>query len=278
MTSIEKLTIRGKRGDVRLLLGACLLAGTVFASTASAEERKELLFYDPDGNHQAIVRITALFNSYLRETNVPLNFQAIVSSDNFSRRLSTDTSAFVIVSSPLLSGQGGKRFKPLLVPDAGGEAGVHYRKLLVGKAGAVANDSMATIATAGTKEWAVSLLATASIKVSGTRLISVSKDIDALLALSFGQVQQALVTPSSLEVLRTINAAAAGQFVVLAETAPVLRSPLCLVSGNASPGLIKQLTASLKRMNENPTGRQTLLMLGFSRWVPFTPSMKRGTK
>ena len=40
-------------------------------------------------------------------------------------------------------------------------------------------------------------------------VIPVAKDIDALFALTFGHVQGALVTPSSLDVLKRVNPAAA---------------------------------------------------------------------
>lgn len=65
----------------------------------------------------------------------------------------------------------------------------------------------------------------AALGVTGARIVTVPKDIDALLALSFGQVDAALVTPISVDVLREVNPQVASKFRILAETAKILRSP-----------------------------------------------------
>ncbi len=60
--------------------------------------------------------------------------------------------------------------------------------------------------------------------VTGVHVIPVAKDIDALLALSFGQVQAALVTPDSVEVLKRINPGASAKFRTVYTTSPILRA------------------------------------------------------
>ncbi len=238
-----------------------------------------LLFYDPDANHQAIVNISSWFNNYLRDSDSGLSFQPVKDRKTFEKLLRQPTTKFAIVSSAFLRDSRGKGLNALLVPSMAGD--VYYRKKLFDKGQGTAGDLSganiaATVTGADANKGGESVLAglrRTGLKLTNAHIIPVSKDIDALLALSFGQVQAALVTPSSVEVLKRINPAAVASFRAVIETKPILRSPLCAVTDNTTVGERDAMSRAIATMGEDENGRKAMRTLGFDQWVTFDLSM-----
>jgi ABC-type phosphate/phosphonate transport system substrate-binding protein len=257
-----------------LLLAVCSLSPGALAAEPSEQL---VLFYDPDANHQAIVNIAGWLNSYLTTAASKHRFQPVQDRAAFEKLSAQPAAEYAIVASTYLREVGTTRLRPLLVPSSGGN--VHYRKLLVGRAQTSRDLKNANIAatvvvsgSAGT-ESVLRLLRNLGVQAQGAHVIPVSKDIDALLALSFGQVDAALVTPTSLAVLERINPAAVKSFTTIVETRPILFSPLCAVSRNTTPDEQKKMTAVFTEMGKDENGRKAMHMLGFEQWVPFEPRM-----
>lgn len=252
---------------------AALAISTIQASGAHAHTK--LLFFDPDANQERLLNITELFNDYLVERNSEVVFEPVQAESAFSSRLQEADSKFAIVSSGFLKHAKAQDLRPILVPEA--RNSVYYRKLLVSMAAdATLNLNGKTIAATVTDEQASEVLKglhARGAQVDGAFVVSVSKDVDALLALSFGQADAALVTEASIDVLKRINPASATRIHVLAETNEMLRAPLCEVGvhisrqeRDAMVGLINDLVAT-------EHGRSLMQVLSIEKWVPFVVGM-----
>ncbi len=243
-----------------------------------AAAAKTILFFDPDANHQAILHIKAWFNEFLRDANSELTFQPVLSAGALETMLRDPTSAYAIVASSYLK-ERRAAFEPILVPTSHGATS--YRKLLVDKGeGATKDLSAKTLAAtlagedaAATTKALLAGLKEGGVQVTGTIVVPVSKDIDALLALSFGQVDAALVTPESLEVLKRINPTAATSFRTVMRTRAILRPPLCVLPGRTTPAERAKLIELLRRMSAHASGLKAMSSLGFDGWLVFEPAM-----
>ena len=261
------------------------IAAALFATQAGAMEParganpRPIIYFDPDANFRAIVTIKSLLDSFFRQSGLgDLSFQPVQSQGELEKLLGAGNAEFVWVAASFLSQARAKRLEPLLVPSS--KQSTHYRKVLVDKGvGSAARLSAKTIAATAADPGKVRELLTrllpGSIKLDGITGIPVAKDIDALLALSFGQVDAALVTPASIEVLRRINPAAVSGFRKVHETALILRPVLCRVRGRVSGQRVEQLTNAVMKMSSHPDGRSAMQFMGFDEWVQFRPEMLR---
>ena len=173
---------------------------------------------------------------------------------------------------------------PLLVPESNGTVVFHKVLVSMGTAPLARLEGVLTAVAAidknpqrAGKEW-MKLLAANGFATKGVMVLPVSKDIDALLALSFGQVKAALVTPRSTEVIKRINPTLSQSLRIVHQTKSVLRSPLCVVSGNASSKDVAMVRRAFESITASGGGRQAMALLGYDKWVPFKKSMWRRSK
>ncbi len=229
---------------------------------------QELLYFDPDANHQAIVAIQNIVSSYLQARGVTLVFQPVQRRAKFNELLSGGKPMAAIVASTVLKDIKPNRLRILLVPTSGGS--MYYRKRLVDRSvsGSFVGKTIATAmsdSSAESQQRALQDFRKAGVLPNVT-LIPVAKDIDGLLALSFGQVDGAVVTQSSIDVLKRLNPAAAANIRIVYETSDILRSPL--VSFGLSTEYEKKLTDAFADMARDPRGLQALQIMGFDGWAP----------
>jgi ABC-type phosphate/phosphonate transport system substrate-binding protein len=237
-----------------------------------------IVYFDPDANHQAIVNIATWFTDYLASASVELVFQAVESRDAFERLLTDPKTRYALVSSTYLAGSDAK-LEPILVPQVGGDP-FYYKVLIdvgIGDGHDMSGKNLAAtvIAKAGSTNFKelLSSLSAGGVRVEGTHVIPVAKDIDALLALSFGQVQAALVTPDSVEVLKRINPGVAAKFRIVYRSSPILRATMCEVGKKSTPKERGSLVSALQRMSQSDDGRKAMRTMGFEGWIAFQPEM-----
>ena len=263
--------------------GAALIALALVAAGPSPVAAQEngagrIVYFDPDANHQAIVNIATWFTDYLASASVELVFQAVESREAFERLLADPKTRFALVSSSYVA-TADARLDPILVPQVGGDP--FYYKVLIdvgtgdGRELSGKNLAASVIAKPGSSNFKELLqgLAAGGVRVDGVHVIPVAKDIDALLALSFGQVQAALVTPESVEVLKRINPGVAAKFRAVYRTSPILRAPMCEVGKKSSARERANLVSALQRMSQSDDGRKAMRTMGFEGWLPFQPEM-----
>lgn len=261
------------RWSTALQLGTLL--ALLMALPTVGQCKKLILLYDPDANHQAIINIVVEVNAYLHATDPDLEFQPLTNRKDFERLAATPEARFAIISANVLRA-GAARLHPLLVPSTDGA--VFYHKLLLakkadlttlrGKKVAVAIENSAE----STNE-VIKLITEAGMPADGAYIITVSKDLDAVMALAFGQVDAALVTGTSVEAIRTVNPAAVASFKTVAQTKKVLRSPLCAFAGRTGAEEQEKLTRAWLQMADDERGRRAMHTMAIDRWVRFEPAM-----
>ena len=237
-------------------------------------EGRTVVFYDPDANHEAILQITNWFSEFLRSVDPQLKLQPVRSIGTFEKLARNGQADFAILPSAYVQRRGkAGNLVPLLVPSYKGD--VRYRKVLFAAAGSEKMATVAATSAGGGAADVVRTLTASGVKMEGVTVIPVSKDVDALLALVFGQVDAALVMPESLEVIKTIQPGAENAIRKLSETKPIVRPPMCAISDVATPELQTKLVAAMKRMNTDAAGARAMRTLGLDAWVAYDPSMLR---
>ena len=207
------------------------------------------------------------FNKYLADVNAGLKFQVVLRQKDFLKVMKTKRPQYVIVNSELLKQH--KSLTPIMVPEKNGSP--HYVKVMVTKGKKdISSGSLAVTGSGDIKSITartLKQLKKGGVKVDGTIVTVVSKDIDALLALAFGHVDGALVTKASLEVIKKINPAAAASFVVSYESPGIMRAPLCTVSGGGGAIDKNELKKLMKAMEQHKDGKRALAFWGIDRWA-----------
>ncbi|HET6346153.1 MAG TPA: PhnD/SsuA/transferrin family substrate-binding protein [Myxococcota bacterium] len=263
----------------RPALACLLLIGAVTLPAAASASPRQVLLYDPDANLSDIVEIAAAFSRYLQRTGENWTFQAVQRRDTFEALLKEPGSEYAIVSAAYLRTAAEANMTPLLVPADHGD--VYYRKQLVTAAKVDARAlSGRNIAVSGagderSAETQAVLADLARAGVAKPLLVSLPKDIDALMALYFGQVDAALVVPHSIEVMRRISPKAVASLEVLHETRKMLRSPLCVVGKISGDKQKEPLVQYLQGMAADPDGKEIMRRMAFDAWMPFQSDMLR---
>ena len=108
------------------------------------------------------------------------------------------------------------------------------------------------------------------LAADSAKVVPVPKDVDALLALSFGQVDAALVTSEQYELLARTNPSEAERLRVLAFS-PEVGLPPVFASSDADPVLRDRLQDLLVRLPQVSGGASVLAMLGFDSFVAEAP-------
>jgi len=253
-----------------------LVVGLLLSAPVLADEGQVLLF-DPDGSYGNLQELTSYFQKFLDKQSPGWTFQAVRQRSVFEDLVKQPGKRLAIVSSEYLRSGGTGKLTPLLVPAVGDD--YYYRKLLVdngtGDKKALADKSIAvTNVNGAASPQARALVAElGSLGATNASLVNVPKDVDALMALYFGQVDAALVTPSSIDVLKRVNPVAAGALRVLFEFGKLLRPPLCAPMKSMPPAQVDAMTKIMKSMSEDTNGKEVMRRMGFDNWVPFAQDM-----
>lgn len=230
----------------------------------------KLVFFDPGANQYDLQGFSGAFSRFLEQVEPMLLFQVVRDAGVLGDMLHDEHVHFAMVPAEFLHSQGkGYNLVPLLVPTMGGDA--YYRKLLVDNDGPEGRNlqgkGIAASGMAGKSDAARIADELEALGVVGARIVTVPKDIDALLALSFGQVDAALVAPVSIDVLRQVNPQITQRLRTLAETNKILRSPLCAVAGRPSAAQTAALLKAVNSMADLPEGRELMGRLAIDGWI-----------
>ncbi len=263
-------------GLMRTLIASCVGLVLILAvSDASAAAEKHVVLFDPDANHDAIVSITGTFNEYLRRSGGNLKFQPILRQKDFDEALRHPDTELAIVASDYLSRTKEGELVPLLVPSSNGDP--YYRKLLVdrgkGTAGVLDGQMIAATGEDQSGKTMLALLREGGLGVKNAAILPVQNDINALLALSFGEVAAALVTPSSVQLLRDVNPGLVQGLRTVYQTPRILRAPLCVAHNRIPVAKRKEVVELFRKMMGDPGGERVMHTLGFDQWQPFEPGM-----
>ncbi len=237
-------------------------------TTAHAEERW-VYHFDPDTAPRNPGKFKAVVSAFLTSVDSGLKFQPFLKSRDFEKRVGQQMPAYLIVGFEYFKKNRARwNLKPLLMPARRGAR--TFRKVLVTRSADITTTGLAGKSVAATALDAAqsfkTLLGPLGVQPSQLRVVSVSKDVDALLALAFGQVDLALVRADSIVRLRKVNPNAVASLRTLYTTRPVFHPPLCEVGAQPAT-LTAALVKGLRAAGQSGLGRRTLRIMGFDAWT-----------
>ncbi len=218
------------------------------------------------------------FDSYLSRFG-PYELQPVKKREDFERYTKGRKDCLLLISSWHFGNIGQTySLKPALV---GLRNGKKYQKRILTGRGASANvedAKTARIASAAsdlhTKE-ALSEIFKGKDVADRADILTVPKDIDALMSVSLGMCQYALTTEGSLEDLKQVNPFLHRSIKVVAEGR---KSLLLILAFPESSGKVREnmmkLVKIVQHMPLDPDGRKKIKMFGLDGWQPFDSSDK----
>jgi hypothetical protein len=245
---------------------ACFLLGLPVRADAA---HPKLFFYSPDFSPGNFSVLTQAVDTYLREAGIETQFQAFVRFEDFRRELAAQHPDFIVVpdwaATPACLGS---QPVPLARPVRGGES--------VGRKALIARSTVARIADLRHASIAATVppggtpigsgLYRIRSEHPGVRIIQVPKEIDALLAVAFGQVDAAYVSTRQFDMFANVNPKLGGTLkeIGYAETTPF---PLIYATASADPDEIAGIRKALAGVSAFGTGKRLVGLLGYDGWV-----------
>lgn len=237
-----------------------------------------ILYYDPDANTKTLEWMQATTQAYFKAKLGPVRFQPVTKLLNFEELMRQNKPIAVVVSSLYLN-RGRRPFvlSCTLVPERKHRTFFH-KVLVTGNAtlivGQLKGKSVAAV-TSGNRIWlGKAMLSGLRLSLRDLRIVSVSKDIDALFALSFNQVDMALINPLTIDVLSKVNPRVVKGLRVLYRTKPIGYPPLCFQAALVNSPVAMKIRQAFVSMASHPLGRKALLMMGFDRWKVIPSGMQ----
>jgi len=234
-------------------------------------------FFSPDWRPPDLGKLAVAVEDSLAAGGLNVSFQAFTRYEDFERQVREKPPVFMIAPA-WLDGVAGHRLGVGLTvvarPVRHGKS--TYRKALMTRPGIDSIDDLARGSIAATLHSTSEGSPTAVLDVfhlapDSAKVVPVPKDVDALLALSFGQVDAALVTSEQYELLAQTRPADAERLRVLAFS-PEVKLPPVFACSPADPQLRDRLRDLLLGLAEVPQGAVVLRLLGFDRFVADTPA------
>lgn len=273
-----------KQSPLRLCLIICcafscpniaLLAETtaspVIDNAHQVSSRTKVYFYNPEINTARNLVLKNAWDNYLFQVGL-YELQPVDNGESFTKLLhQEEDSAFImaewlyasLISSLEIDEQS------LELAFVGVKNGSDtYRKILVANKRAL-NFENVTIASSGSKERARKVLSSIYPEYSLQQLekmkvLSVPKDIDALMAVGYGLAEMALTTEVGLSKVALLNEHLYNDLLVLRKSEPFKRSVLVFKSNNLE--LKAALVSVLSNMSQDPKGQQAMSLLGLDEW------------
>jgi ABC-type amino acid transport substrate-binding protein len=264
---------RGRRRPARpsLLRLALLLLITALPRVSGGEESALFYFYSPDWRPGNLGLLTESAEKMALEVDAPVRFQAFARYEDFVRELRVVTPAFVIAPSwanELAGAAAG--LQPLAVATRNNAS--RYRKALLARPAIetvadLAEGSIAATIHAMGPDGEQTVLDAFNLDPARASVVPVQKDIDALLALTFDQVDAALVTSAQFDAHARVNPAIVRDFHVIGFS-PEIDLPLLFASPSVPGPIAGRMAGAFVDAEGSEAGRRLLDLLGFDRFLP----------
>jgi hypothetical protein len=262
-----------------LTLAAMLfLASVVFfviPSVSANSDKIHIYFYSSETNINNFKSLKMGFDRYLSRYG-PYEFQPFFARDDFEKHIKGKERCLLLLSSwHFRSINEAYSLSPVL---AGVRDGQKYHKRLLVTIGKDANlDALNTgpIASASSEQHTNDILRgmlKEKFDEAQINILTVPKDIDALMAVGFGKTKSAMTSQNSLKQLERIHPKLCAKMAVLAESEESLL--LILAVPESFETEAKGMMNIFDEMPADPDGKEKLGMLGLDEWQPLDMSDK----
>lgn len=255
-----------------VIIGSLVIALTLFSWQANATSENTLFFYNPESNINDFRSLKRLFDTYLSAQGT-YQFQPFNNQNTFESFLKKSKNDVFLLSSwhyQNLIEQGYSNLKPLLVGTIDGQS--TYTKVLSTKKNIrdIKGLQGKRIASAGnlnyTKNTLEGMVAEQQLTIRKPfRVLTVPKDIDALMSVLFGMAHGALTARNSLTTLATLNPRKYRLLRQQAESQAIML-PLVVIYSPIAKFSTQTLLNSIEDMPHSSTGKAVLGMLGWDGW------------
>ena len=258
---------QSKRFLALLSTTALLLVGlAVFCVISLGSGKIKIYFYSSETNINNFKSLKLEFDRYLSKLG-PYEFQPFSSRDVFEKQVKDKENCLLLLSSwhyrhihkkyaltPALTGvRNGKKYQ---------------RKILVAdeKVPDVETARPGLIASASSLQYTTSVLKKMLKKYAEHtfRVLTVPKDIDALMSVGFGMAKLAFASKNAFDELKGVNPRLCSKMKVLAEGEETLLLIVALPQGFTSNR--KKMVGIIKNMSMDSDGRKRIRMLGLDGW------------
>jgi len=233
------------------------------ASSLNYAENFNIIYFDPDGNLVKIADILSSGKKYFSSIDSSVNFIVIGNINVLETELENIKPRMMIVNSLYFASNKAKmQLKPLLIFVKDGRNKYTKKIVQIGNSiKSVTDLTNKTLASSSSKEEINKIF---SYELSATKLLSVPRDIDAILALEFGQVDAAIVTDNSIKAFSVISPVDSEQLKVIFETREIF-FPVGVSTKYSYKGAIySKILKSFKEIKNNKLGTKFLNSMLFT--------------
>lgn len=229
-----------------------------------------IYFYSSETSINNFKSLKMEFDRYLSRFG-PYEFQPFSDRESFEEHIRDKKQCILLLSSWHYS----RIYKDssLSAVLAGTRNGEKYQKrILVAKGESAKTGRIASASSIQHTSSYLKKMLKGKYTVDTSHILTVPKDIDALMSVGFGMSGSALTTKSALDELQTINPVLYQKMQIMAEGEESLLLIVAVparFSKDAQP-----IIAAINNMTTDPEGREKLGMLGLDGWQPLDPSDK----
>ncbi len=241
-------------------------------TVAEADEVTTIFYRDPDSSLSNAVQVRSAFSAAARALGVNLEVRPISQRRRFVTAVQGAKGGFALMPSWFRLSRSASA-RPLLVARRKGQT--TFQHIVLAKKGASAGAGGAIqVAGALDSDYWKQLASAAPAELKGGRFIQVPKQLDGIMALSYGQVQYCVLPSDAVQTIREQFPALLKDVTVFHETGPRPNLTLFAV-GAADTAAEKKVRSFFKKLGDKKEGRKLLKLLGFDGW---TPAAKRSSR
>ncbi len=237
-------------------------------SIVFANSTYKVYFYNPETNINYFVSLKGGFDKYLSDYG-PFKFQPFSNKRTFEKFLANQRDGVFLLSSWHYHDLSGKvPIEPVFVGFQKGKT--TQRKILSAKENITSIDSLKgkSIASAGSEEYTKYILSQMLGEekkdiIDSIKILTVPKDVDALMAVGLGMASSALTTETSFTELLAINPKQYGMLNQLASVETLLQIVAAPKQFDENVGLLLSI---LQDMMSSVEGKRNLKMISLDGW------------
>jgi len=249
-----------------LITTALLIIGlALFCVISSGSGKIKIYFYSSETNINNFKSLKMEFDRYLSKFG-PYEFQPFSSRDVFEKQVKGKENCLLLLSSwHYRHIHKNYALKPVLTGVRNGKK--YQRKILVaGEKPADIEAKPGLVASASSLQYTNSALKKMLKKFAEHpfQVLTVPKDIDALMSVGFGMAKLAFASENAFDELKGVNPRLCNKMEVMAEGEETLRLILALPQGFKANR--KKIVDMIKNMSMDSDGRKRIRMLGLDGW------------
>ncbi|MBV6340032.1 PhnD/SsuA/transferrin family substrate-binding protein [Candidatus Magnetobacterium casense] len=262
------------------LMSLCLVLMLLLVNPAGANGAV-IYFYSPELNVDSFSSLKGAFDNYLSRFG-DYQFQPFKDKETFERHVNAQTvgqqgqknndNIFLVSSWYYLMIKDSAKVRPVMVGLSNGRAVQKLVLVASKKVGSLNKLQGGKLAASGTQEHNRNVLR----QILGNKkdisdtvsILTVPKDIDALMSLGFGLVDYAVTTDNSLEKLSAINQELYKTITTLLQSSDIMLPVILIPNKSDSDTLL----TVLEKMGKEPEGAKILKMLGLDKLRRLSPA------